>query len=194
MPLAPAPLVVIAASAGGLHSLGEVLGALPAEFPAPILVVQHLDPHHRSFLASILGRRTCLPVAQAYEGARALPGTVWIAPPDAHLMVRAGNRLTLGHGERVRFSRPSADVLFESAAQACAGELVAVVLSGSGSDGARGVRAVKTMGGKVIVEDPASAESRGMPAAAIGAVPPDAVLPVNRIAAALCTVLGAGAA
>jgi two-component system chemotaxis response regulator CheB len=186
-------IVAMAASAGGLNALTHVLAALPADFPAAIVVVQHLDPRHRSLLASILGRRTGLKVEQAGHGDRAAPGTVYLAPPDHHLLVDADGVLTLTHTELVHFVRPSADLLFESTAASFKERAIAVVLSGSGSDGAMGVKAIKKMGGTVIVQDQRSSEHAGMPGAAerTGAV--DFVLPLEEIAPAL-QMLVSGAA
>ena len=178
-------IVAMAASAGGLNALTQVLAALPADFPAAIVVVQHLDPRHRSLMASILGRRTGLKVVQARHAEFAVPGTVYLAPPDHHLLVDAKGMLALTHTELVHFVRPSADLLFESTAASFKERAIAVVLSGAGSDGAMGVKAIKKMGGTVIVQDPRFAEHAGMPAAAerTGAV--DFMLPLEEIASAL---------
>ena len=127
-------LVVVAASAGGLAALSTVLGSLPADFPVPVVVVQHVDPRRRSLMADILGRRTALRVEQAVEGARLAPSTVLVAPPDEHLLVSAEGTVNLSHSELVHFVRPSADLLFESAAGAFPGRVIGVVLTGTGSD------------------------------------------------------------
>ena len=181
-------IVAMAASAGGLNALSQVLGALPVDFPVGILVVQHLDPRHRSLMATILGRRTPLEVREAVHGQCVRPGTVQVAPPDHHLLVDADGVLTLTHTELVHFVRPSADLLFESSAASYRERAIAVVLSGSGSDGAMGVRAIKKMGGTVIVQDRGSAEFSGMPTAAQQTGVADFVLPLDEIAPALCTL------
>jgi two-component system, chemotaxis family, protein-glutamate methylesterase/glutaminase len=181
-------IVAMAASAGGLNALTQVLSALPKEFPLPILVVQHLDPRHRSLMADILGRRTTLVVQEARHGDRVRKGTVYIAPPDNHLLVDAEGILTLTHTELVHFVRPSADLLFESTAAGYRERGIAVVLSGSGTDGSMGVTAVKKMGGTVIVQDKQSSEFFGMPGAAIGTGNVDFVLPLAEIASALQTL------
>ena len=178
-------IVALAASAGGLKALTEVLAALPAGFPASLVVVQHLDPRHRSLMAEILGRRTALAVRQAADEDRAQPGTVFIAPPDHHLLVNPGGVLTLTRTELVHFSRPSADLLFESVAASYRERAIAVVLSGSGSDGSMGAKAIKKMGGTLIVQDPASAEFPGMPGAARQNAAADFILPLEEIAGAL---------
>src|SRR5262249_22783628 len=140
-PVAAFDMVALAASAGGLAALSQVLSALPADFPAAIVVVQHLDRQHRSHLASILSRCTSLTVKDAKEGERVRPGVVYIAPPDQHLLARADRTLSLSHAELVHFVRPSADLLFESVAASYKERAIAVVLTGMGSDGAMGVRA-----------------------------------------------------
>ena len=180
-------IVAMAASAGGLNALTLVLGALPREFPVGILVVQHLDPRHRSLMAEILGRRTSLKVVEARHGERVCPGVVHVAPPDNHLLVDAGGVLTLTHTELVHFVRPSADLLFESTAASFRERAVAVVLSGSGSDGAMGVKAVKKMGGTVIAQE--GSEFSGMPDAALRTGAVDFVLPLAEIAPALFTLV-----
>ncbi len=181
--------VAIAASAGGLRALSEVLAALPADFPAAIAVVQHLDPRHRSLMAEILARRTALRVKQAEDGDHLERGTVFIAPPNRHLLVNPGATVSLSESELVHFVRPSADLLFESVAASTKERAIAVVLSGTGSDGAMGVRAINKMGGTVIAQDEASAEFFGMPGAAIQTGVVDFVLPLSEIAPALVTLV-----
>ncbi|WP_425834680.1 chemotaxis protein CheB [Streptomyces fractus] len=174
-------VVALAASAGGIHALVTVLGGLGADLPVPVLVVQHLDPRHRTVLAEILDRRTGLDVKLAEEGESAVPGTVYIAPPDRHLLVGQDGTLALSQSELVHFLRPSADLLFESVAGAYGSRAIAVVLTGTGNDGAMGVDAVKSRGGTVIAQDPHTAEFRGMPEAAEGTGTVDFVLPLNEI-------------
>jgi two-component system chemotaxis response regulator CheB len=178
-------IVALAASAGGLKALTEVLSALPAGFPAPLLVVQHVDRKRRSLMAEILGRRCAIAVKEAAHGDRIQPGMAYVAPSDHHLLVDAAGMLTLTHTELVHFVRPSADLLFESMAAGFRERAIAVVLSGSGRDGAMGVKAVKKMGGTVIVQDEKSSEFFGMPDAAQQTGLVDAVLPLREIAAAL---------
>ncbi|MFF4499398.1 chemotaxis protein CheB [Streptomyces sp. NPDC001401] len=177
--------VAVASSAGGITGLVTVLGALDADLPVPVLVVQHLDPRHRTVIAEVLGRRTPLPVKLAADHERTRPGTVYIAPPDRHLLVRPGGRLALTDSELVHFVRPSADLLFESVAGAYGPRAIACVLTGTGRDGAMGVDAVKSRGGTVIVQDPATAEFSGMPEAAVGTGTVDFVLPLEEIAAVI---------
>jgi two-component system chemotaxis response regulator CheB len=190
----PRHVVALAASAGGLAALSQILSALPADFPAPVLVVQHVDPHHRSWLAEILSRRTGLRVTQVRGGERAVAGTVFLAPPGHHLLLAADGVLSLSDTLRVRFVRPSADVLFASLAESWDGGAIAVVLSGTGRDGADGVRAVKSRGGTVIVQDAASSEFFGMPDAAIQTGTADHILPLGAIAPTLMELTAGGSA
>jgi two-component system chemotaxis response regulator CheB len=185
-------VVALAASAGGLHALSQLLGALPVDFPASLLVVQHLDPRHRSLMASILARRTPLSVQQAQQGDRLTAGTVYVAPPDNHLLLNPDRSLSLTRTEMVHFVRPSADLLFESVAASVRERAIAVVLTGSGSDGTMGVRAIKKMGGTVIAQDEATSEFAGMPRAAIDTGAVDFVLPLKEIAPALVTLVTTG--
>lgn len=180
-PVHPYSIVAIAASAGGITALSEVLGSLPSGFPVPVVVVQHLDRRHETVIATVLGRRTTLPVVLASAGVQAEAGTIYVAPPNYHLLVGAGSTLTLSSSELVHFVRPSADLLFESVAGAYGAATLACVLTGSGQDGAMGVNAVKSRGGTVIVEDPKSAEFKGMPEAAVATGSVDFVLPLDEI-------------
>jgi two-component system, chemotaxis family, protein-glutamate methylesterase/glutaminase len=185
-------IVLLAASAGGLAAISTVLGALPGDFPVPVVVVQHLDPRHPSLMAEILRRRTPLRVEQATEGVTTEPATVYVAPPDDHLLVNPGGRLTLSHADPVHFVRPSADRLFESGAGAFPGRVVAVVLTGTGSDSNMGVRAVEQAGGTVIAQDPATAEFAGMPQAAIDTGGVAHVLALEEIGPALVALVTRG--
>ena len=182
-------IVALAASAGGLTALIEVLSDLPINFRVPIVVVQHLDPRHPSLMAEILGRRTPLKVIQAKQGDKLIPGVVYIAPPNNHLLVNSDGTASLSQSEMVHFLRPSADLLFESVAASYKERNIAVVLTGTGSDGAMGVEAIKKMGGTVIVQDDKSAEFPGMPSSAIKTVDVDFVLPLAEISSALITLV-----
>ena len=199
-PVQPRPLacnggfdiVAIAASAGGLRAISQIVAALPADFPAAIVVVQHLDPRHRSLMADILSRRTSLHVEAGKEGTHLNAGTTYIAPPNRHLLVNSDGTISLSQSELVHFVRPSADLLFESVAFSYKERVIAVVLSGTGSDGSMGVKAVKKMGGTVIVQDEQSAEFYGMPGAAMQTGCVDFVLPLDEIASALVTLVSTG--
>jgi two-component system chemotaxis response regulator CheB len=185
-------IVAIGASAGGVEALHVVVGSLPAGLPAAVLVVQHLDPRHKSRLAGLLGRYSALPVREAASGEEIGVGRVYVAQPDAHLIVREG-RLVLTDTAPVHFSRPSVDQLFESVSHAYGDGAIAVVLSGTGVDGAAGIRAVKGAGGTTIVQDPATAAHRGMPEAARATGCVDLVLPLVDVGPAISRLV-AGAA
>lgn len=181
-------IVAIGASAGGVEALHVVLSALPPEFPAAVLVVQHMDPRQKSMLAGLLSRRCRLRVKPATSGEHIVPGRVYIAQPDAHLIVQE-RRLLLTDTAQVHFSRPSIDLLFESVADAYGDRAIAVVLSGSGVDGADGIRAVKEKGGTTLAQDPASAAHAGMPQAARATRCVDVTLPLEEIGPALVSLV-----
>jgi len=182
-------VIAIAASAGGLRALTAVFSELPADFPAAVTVVQHLDPRHRSLMAELLSRQSRLSVRQADEGDRLKPGSVYVAPPDRHLLVNADGTLSLSRTELVNFLRPSADLLFESVAASFKDRVIAIVLTGTGSDGSKGLHAIKKMGGTIVSQDEGTSEFFGMPSAAIRTGLVDFVLPLNQIAAALTTLV-----
>ncbi len=186
----PFAVVAMAASAGGLSALSRVLGALPPDFPVPIVVVQHLDRRHRSLMAEILGRRTALSVRQAAEGDKLTSGTAFIAPPDNHVLVNGDDTLSLSRSELVHFVRPSADLLFESAAAAYRNRAIGVVLTGTGLDGSVGAKAFNATGGTLIAQDEESSEFFGMPGATINSAHVDFVLALDEIAPALVTLAG----
>ncbi len=182
-------IVALAASAGGVQTLSYLLSCLPEDFPAAIVVVQHLAPDYPSLMAEILARRTSLRVKQAEEGDPIQRATVYVAPPDQHLLVNGDGTLSLSHSELVHFVRPSADLLFESVAASYRARAIAVVLTGTGRDGDMGVQAIKSMGGMVIAQDPETAEFAGMPRNAIETGCVDAVLPLDEIAAKLMALM-----
>jgi two-component system chemotaxis response regulator CheB len=195
-PDAPAPsltVVAIVASAGGLQALTAVLSHLRGDFPAAIVVVQHLDPNRPSLLAKLLNQNSALPVCQAHQGDRLRPGAVFVGPPDHHLLVGPGGVLALTSTPRVHYSRPSADALLESVGRSFGARAVAVVLSGAGTDGADGVRLIKQMGGSVIAQDRPTAQNFGMPGAAIQTGCVDTILPLDDIAPALVHLVTAAA-
>jgi two-component system, chemotaxis family, protein-glutamate methylesterase/glutaminase len=186
----PYGIVAVASSAGGITALGRVLGGFPADLPVPVVVVQHLDRRHQTIIAEVIARRTGLETKLAVDGERMVAGTVHIAPPNRHLLVNADGTLSLTSSELVHFVRPSADLLFESVAASFGPAALACVLTGSGSDGAMGATAIKSRGGSVIVEDPQSAEFKGMPEATVAAGAADFVLPLGEIAPVICRLVG----
>ena len=182
-------LIVVGASLGGYDALAVLLGALPKAFPVPLAVVQHRSVDSDELLSVLLGRACRLPIAEVEDKQPILPGVVYLAPANYHLLVER-NHFALSVDARVQYARPSIDVLFESAADAYRDTLIAVLLSGSNEDGASGIARVKARGGLTIVQDPASAESARMPAAAIAASRVDHVLPLAEIAPFLNDLAG----
>jgi two-component system chemotaxis response regulator CheB len=175
-------VVALVGSAGALRAFTEVLAPLPEGLEASIVVIMHLQRDHESVLASILSRKTAMPVLQAAADDVLEPGHVYVAPPDAHLLV-AGGKLELDLGPPIHFLRPSADVLLASLAGAFGARALAVVLSGSGSDGADGVVAIKKAGGTVLAQG--DAEYSGMPRAAMASGAVDRELPLPEISGAI---------
>ena len=182
-------LVVIAASAGGIQALTNVLSTLPKTLPASIVIVQHRTPRPESGLEQILARTTRMPVTTARLGEPVEPGVVYIARPDLHLRVGSSRCFGYANGTRIRGVLSSANPLFESAADVYKDRTIGVVLTGSGFDATDGVQRVKARGGIVIVQDPASAQYNGMPSAAIGSGAVDRVLPLDAIAPALIDII-----
>ena len=180
-------VVVIGASWGGMRALGRVLADLPADFPTPIAVAQHRDADAEDdLLPHLIGRHTGLEVVDADDKAPLEPGKVLLAPPGYHLLIEDG-AVALSIDAPVQFSRPSIDVLFESASEQYGERTVGVVLTGANADGAAGLAAIKRRGGYTIVQDPASAERTEMPEAAL-AVGPNAVIDLDGLASVLCVV------
>jgi two-component system chemotaxis response regulator CheB len=183
-------LVAIGTSLGGLNALTTLLAAMPERFLAPIVIVQHrtVSPDGGG-LAKLLQEHTRLTVFEAEDKMPLEPGGIYLAPADYHLMVETRGVLALSTEAPVRAARPSIDVLFQTAADAYRDTLLAVLLTGASADGAEGVASVKAAGGRAIVEDPATAECRTMPAAALATTAVDYVLPLARIGDHLVTLV-----
>jgi len=173
---------VVAASAGGVDAVCVLLAALPDDFPAPVIVLMHLLSGHPSLLREVLGRSSSLPVEWASPGMRLESSRVYVAPPSVHSILGDEGELELDEGPPVHFVRPSADRLLASCASAYGAATVAVILTGSGVDGASGVEAVKAAGGIVIAQDEATSAHFGMPRAAIQTGVVDTVLGLDAIA------------
>ncbi len=168
--LCPPQAVVIGASAGGVDALLRIVAALPADFAPAMLIVLHRPAGQESTkasLAALLGARCLLPVADAWDRQPILPGRVLLAPPDYHLLVDPGPVVSLSMDAPVLFARPAIDPMFETAAAVFGAALLGVVLSGANEDGARGAQALRRCGGRLWVQDPAQAQSRAMPQAAL---------------------------
>jgi two-component system, chemotaxis family, protein-glutamate methylesterase/glutaminase len=174
--------VAIGASAGGMEALGVLLQGLPEGFVPAIFAVLHLPPDKPSLLPELLQRRCRLPVREALDKEGVRPGCVYLAPPDYHLLVEKEKTLALSSDAPVLFSRPSIDVLFESAAEAYGPALLGIVLTGANADGAEGLRAIRQAGGRAWVQAPNDAVSDAMPAAAIARAGADLVLPLRDMA------------
>ena len=174
--------VVIGASAGGVQALLQILPSLPASYPLPVLIVVHVPPDRDNALVSLFQARCQIQVREAEDKEPILPGVVYFAPSDYHLLVEKDGTLSLSSDELVNHSRPSIDVLLESAADAFGNELVGVILTGANDDGARGLQAVVEAGGVAIVEDPAEAYASAMPAASLRASPSAKAMKVAAIA------------
>lgn len=173
--------IVVGASAGGVEALLKVFSPLRKGFSVPILVVLHLPDERDSQLAEVFGRRLAVPVEEARDKQDILPGTLYVATPGYHLSVEADRSLSLSLEEPVHHSRPSIDVLFESAADVYGPNLLAVVLTGANDDGARGLSRVKTLGGITVVQDPEEAQVPTMPEAALSLHEPDHILTLQGI-------------
>ncbi len=174
-------LIVIGASWGGLHAVREILGALPKDTDAAVVIAQHRRADtFEGGLAGLLRVRTELPVADVEDKAPIERGAVYLAPPDYHLLIERGY-FSLSKDEHVHYARPSIDVLFESAADAYGERVIGVILTGANADGARGLAEVKRRGGVAVVQDPGTAERREMPSAALALTAADAVLPISEI-------------
>lgn len=185
MSASPSPvdqLVVIGSSAGGVEALGTVLAGLPRDLPAAIVIAQHLDTSRPSRLGDVLAPRSVLPVVTVHDNETLKPGTVYVVPANRHVEI-SDHHLSL-HRNATRRPTPSVDLLFESAAAIFGERLIAVILSGSGSDGAVGAHAVKEAGGAVIIQDPSTAAFPSMPRS-LEAPLVDAVVPLDHLAAAI---------
>jgi len=183
-------LVVIGGSWGGMRAVESVLLGLGDDCPAPVVVALHRGPdesHGR--LARLLQSYTGMCIREVEDKDELVPRRVYLAPSDYHTLVEAEGTIGLSTEERVRFARPSIDVLFRSAAEAYRERCVGVVLTGANDDGAEGLRRIKELGGVVIVQDPDSAERHEMPAAAIEATAADVVLPLEEIGPFLRSLL-----
>jgi two-component system chemotaxis response regulator CheB len=174
-------MIVIGASLGGVRALSLVLGKLsPKHFPLPVAVVLHRGKDTGPALLDALVRGSPLPVREALDKEPLMAGTVFLAPPDYHLLIEP-THFCLSVDEPVLFARPSIDVLFESAADAFGRSVIGVILTGASQDGARGAARIKMRGGRLIVQDPETAEGEIMPRAALQATEADYILPPERI-------------
>jgi two-component system, chemotaxis family, protein-glutamate methylesterase/glutaminase len=188
----PRPLraIAIGGSAGSVDALAQLLPALRADAAVAVFVVVHLPRERTSKLVEIFSRKCELALVEAEDKQPIEPGVVYFAPPDYHLLVDAGPALALSADELVHYSRPAIDVLLESAADAYAASLLAIVLSGANEDGAAGLAAVAQRGGLTCVQDPKVSSSPTMPLAALKAAPRSAVLGLGELAELLRSIRG----
>ena len=173
--------VVIGVSSGGLTALSKLLPRLQKDFKLAVIIVQHLHPHSDDFIIRNLDEKCCLKVKQAEEKEKIVGGTIYIAPPNYHLLIELDKTFSLDISARVCFSRPSVDVMFETAAEAYKEKLIGIVLTGANDDGSAGLRKIKSLGGLTIVQDPLTAEVDIMPKSAFNSTQIDYVLNLEKI-------------
>lgn len=198
----PYEFIVVGASLGGLHALEILLTGLPKDFPVPVAIAQHRHKASDDSLSIVLQRQSALPITEVEDKDTIMPGRVYLAPPDYHLLVEESQTQWDSDGEYrtsvptfalsteapVLYARPSIDVLFESAADAYGEKVIGVILTGASNDGTQGLARIKANGGLTIVEEPSTACCATMPKAAIAAVPIDWILPLDEIAPLLVSL------
>ena len=177
-------LIVIGTSWGGLQAIEILLSGLPNDFPLAIAIAQHRQRNAGDLLCNLLQRHSVLPVLEVEDKVAIAPGYVYLAPADYHLLVEPGN-FALSIEAPVLYSRPSIDLLFESAADAYTDRAIGVILTGANKDGSQGLATLKRRGGLAIVQEPSEAESSSMPTAAIAATQVDYILPLTKISSCL---------
>lgn len=170
--------IVIGVSAGGLNAMKVIFSILPMDFITPIIIVQHIGSHSNNHWINSINEKSNFRLKEVDEKEKIENGNVYIAPPNYHLMIEKNKTFSLTIDERVNYSRPSIDVLFESAAEAYKNKLIGVVLTGSNNDGTKGMKRIQEYGGLTIVQDPETAEYKYMPASVIAAMQVDYILPL----------------
>jgi two-component system, chemotaxis family, protein-glutamate methylesterase/glutaminase len=177
----PYDAIVIGTSAGGLDALGVILPMLDARLPVPVLIVQHISASSDSFIVTYFDRICKLTVKEAEEKELLKPGFVYFAPPDYHVLVEEDRTISLSNEEKVNYSRPSIDVLFETASWVFKNRLIGIILTGANWDGAAGCESIINSGGLTIVQDPKTAAVARMPESVIERIKPDYVLSLEEI-------------
>ena len=180
--------VVVGVSAGGIATLEKILPRLPSDFCPAVMIVQHMAAGGGSYLVERFSAITALPVREAVDKEQITAGTIYFAPADYHLLVESGKTLALSAEAKVNYSRPSIDVLFETAAEAFRSRLIGMILTGANADGASGLARVKELGGTTIVQTPSTAEVDIMPLAAMKASVVDYVVPPEEMGALLVSL------
>lgn len=181
--------IVIGTSAGGLFVLSTLLQQLPADYPIPVIIVQHRAKDQKNLLEEVLQTKCKIKIRQADEKEKIKSGNVYIAPPDYHLLIESDFTLSLSSDELVRYSRPSIDVLFQSAAIVFRDELIGIILSGASNDGSAGMETIAKYGGLTIAQDPVEAEYAYMPKAAIDTKKVNQILTLSQIQNFLLTLI-----
>jgi len=173
--------IVIGVSAGGMEALSKLLASLPADFPLPVIIVQHLHKTSTGYYLEYYNEKCSLFVKEAEQNETIKAGNIYFAPPDYHLLVEDNETMILSSDEKVNYSRPSIDILFESAADAYREKLIGIILTGANNDGAEGMRIIKQKGGFTIAQNPLEAEFPVMPQSAIDTGTIDFILTLNEI-------------
>lgn len=186
----PFKAIAIGVSTGGVSALKLLLGALPEDFPVPVLVVTHITPDSDDSLAILLNTFCTIRVKEADEHEAIISGTAYLAPANYHLLVERGGLLALSIDPPVNFARPSVDVLFESAAEVYGAGLIGVILTGAGSDGSKGLLKIQKNGGVAIVQDPTDAEMNSMPRSALQLLKADHLAQLKEIPGLLMRLTG----
>ncbi|MDB5283378.1 MAG: CheB methylesterase [Bacteroidota bacterium] len=174
-------VIVIGSSAGGFLALSALLEKLPADYPLPIIVVQHRSKDPNALFEEILQHKCRIRIKQADEKEKIVGATVYVAPPDYHLLIERDGSFSLSLEDPVKFSRPSIDILFETAAEVFRDKLIGIILTGANSDGTNGICAIKRHGGLTIAEDPEEAKYPAMPLSAIESGAVEMVLTLNKM-------------
>lgn len=173
--------ISIGVSAGGMEALSIIIPGLPAPFPIPVVVIQHISPHSDNYMTRYLDNISAIKVKEVDEKERIIPGVVYTAPPNYHVLLEEDETFSLSVEGRINFARPSIDVFFQSAADVYGPHLVGIVLTGANNDGSQGLKMIKKRGGLTIVQDPDTAEVDGMPRAAIATTKIDHILTLEQI-------------
>ena len=188
VPLRQLHAVVIGTSAGGVDALTRILPSLPSTTPVPILIVVHIPRERPSLLTEIFRHKCTMRVEEAVDKADIKPGRIYFAPPDYHMLIDRGPQIALSVDDVIQFSRPSIDVLFESAADVYGKNLLGILLTGGNEDGASGLAYIATCGGTTILQDPAEAAASAMPEGALKLMTPTHVMMLDEIAALLMNI------
>jgi two-component system chemotaxis response regulator CheB len=180
-PLPAVDAIVVGASAGGVEALLKIFAPLPKGYRLPIITVLHVPDERRSQLAEVFTSRLAIPVKEADDKEALVPGTMYFASPGYHLSIESDKTFSFSQEERVFHSRPSVDILFDSAADVYGPRLAGILLTGANNDGAFGLARIKQCGGFTVVQDPKTAQARTMPEAALALHTPNYLLPLHDI-------------